>query len=63
MSYLLSYRIKPYIPYYNLVLCKLLRYEIRPFDDNAGHTADLRIAIFLDKKGNEKEAIAQVMWK
>jgi hypothetical protein len=42
---------------------KFLRYEDRPFDDNAGHTATLRIAIFKDKHGVAQEMVAQVVWK
>lgn len=54
--------IKPYIPVYCRPPNKLIRYEMRPFDDGAGHTGMLRVAIFLDKKKHHREMVAQVRW-
>ena len=51
-----------YIPIYSRAPNKLLRYEIRQFEDLNGLKAEIRWAIFLDKKGQEYEMIAQVKW-
>jgi hypothetical protein len=52
----------PYHPIYHRAPNKFLRYENRRFDDGAGHTATMRIAIFKDKSGAEQEMTAQVIW-
>jgi hypothetical protein len=53
---------KPHIPVYHRPPNKFIRYEIKPFDDGAGHTATLRIAVFKDKHGDTQEMVAQVIW-
>lgn len=52
----------PHLPIYHRPPNKFLRYEERRFDDGAGHTGTLRIAVFLDKSGKEREETAQVIW-
>jgi hypothetical protein len=54
--------IKPFLPHYHRPPNKFVRYYEKRFDDGAGHTATLRIAVFLNKKGKEEECVAQVMW-
>lgn len=56
-------KIEPFIPVYSRGKNKLLRYEIRHFDDGVGHLADLTIAIYLDKNNEEQEMVARVKWK
>lgn len=51
-----------FLPIYHRAPNKFIRYEERRFDDGAGHTATMRIAIFKDKNGAEQEMTAQVMW-
>lgn len=54
--------IVPHYPTYAKAPNKLLRYELRPFDDGYGHTGQVRVAIFLDKNKKEQEMDAQVLW-
>jgi hypothetical protein len=51
-----------FIPFYKAHPNRFDRYEIRTFDDGAGHTATLRIALFYDKNKKAKEMVAQVIW-
>lgn len=53
----------PYLPRYCTPPNKLLRYEMEPFDDGDGNGGEVRIAIFLDKKGKEQRYEAQVIWQ
>lgn len=51
-----------YRPVYTSPPNTFLRYEVREFDDGAGHCAKIRYALFLDKNAKQKEMVAQVMW-
>jgi hypothetical protein len=51
-----------FLPIYTRPPNKLLRYELRNFDDKAGNTGKLRLAIYNDKHGKQQEAVAQVLW-
>lgn len=55
-------KIKPHLPVYTTPPNKLVKYIEEPFDDGCGHTAIVRTAVFLDKKGVEKTMVAQVIW-
>lgn len=55
-------KIESYIPIYNRPPNKLIKYKYQEFDDGIGHTAQLKIAQFLDKNKKEKEMIAIVNW-
>ena len=55
-------KVEPYYPVYHRHPNKFLRYEEKRFDHGNGITGTLRIAHFLDKKGNECEMTAQVIW-
>lgn len=54
--------IKPFIPIWNDKKNKLIRFDVRPFDDGVGHTAQITYAIFLDKNKEEQEMVAYVKW-
>jgi hypothetical protein len=56
-------QIEVHKPVYSSPPNKLLRYEESDFDDGAGHQAIIRTAIYLNKHGQEKTMVAQVMWK
>ena len=53
---------EPYIPTYHRKPNKFLRYEERRFDDGDGHTGTVRIAVYQDRNGNQREETAQVIW-
>lgn len=55
--------IKSHLPIYSRPPCKLIRYEIRDFNDGAGNGGQRRIAIYFDKHSNQKEMIAQTIWQ
>ena len=55
-------QITPYIPYYCFRPNKLIRYYQKRFDDGAGHTATLNIAVYENKHKEIVEAVAQVIW-
>ncbi len=55
-------KIKPFIPLWNKEGNKLIQFEDRLFDDNAGHIGVLTVAIFKTKKGEHKEMDAWIKW-
>lgn len=55
-------KIETFLPIYTRPPNKLLRYELSNFDDKAGNTAKLRIAIYTDKRGKQQEVVSQVLW-
>ncbi len=60
----LGYRFRgePFIPNWNRGKNSLLRYDVRLFDDGAGHTAQITYVLFLDKHKEEQESVAYVKW-
>jgi hypothetical protein len=56
-------KVKPYHPYYCSPPNKLIRYEVRDFDDGHGNGGKCRWAIYTDKKGKQCEMVAQVIWE
>lgn len=52
----------PYLPVYHRSPNKFLRYDERRFDDGAGHAGTVRIALYQDKNGKQREETAQVIW-
>jgi hypothetical protein len=55
-------KITPFIPYYCFRPNKFIRYYQKRFDDGAGHTATLNIAVYENKHKEIVEAVAQVIW-
>ena len=55
-------KIKPFLPYYIASPNKFVRYYQKRFDDGAGHTATLNIAVYINKHKETVEAVAQVIW-
>ena len=51
-----------YIPVYCRLPNKFIKYEERRFDDKVGHSGIKRVAIFTNKKKQQCEMTAQVMW-
>lgn len=54
---------EPHLPKYCRKPNKLLRYELEPYDDGAGHGGQIRVAVFLDKNGKEKRTTAHYLWQ
>jgi len=54
--------VNPYIPIYKRPPNQFIKYELRPFDDKAGHIGSERVAIFRDKGGAIREMVAQMIW-
>ena len=62
-----SYYLEPVIPLWFRGKNQFLRHEFRPFHTNIrgwgkGRHGTAKYAIYLDKNGNEKEEVAQVIW-
>jgi len=55
-------KITPFLPYYIAPPNKFVRYYDKRFDDGVGHTATLRIAVYVNKHKETVETVAQVMW-
>ena len=54
--------IEPHYPFYARPPNKVVRYYYKDFDDGVGHTAKLRIVVYINKHGKECEEVAQVIW-
>ena len=55
-------KITPFLPYYIAPPNKFIRYYQKRFDDGAGHTAILNIAVYTNKHKETVETVAQVIW-
>ena len=51
-----------YVPVWKRAPNKFLRYELKDLDDGAGNVGHIRVAIYMDKNGNQKSETAQVIW-
>jgi len=53
---------KVFLPVYCRPPNKLIGYDLKRFDDNAGHTGTVRIANYIDKNGKRQQQDAQIIW-
>lgn len=53
---------KVFLPIYCRPPNKLISYDLKRFDDNAGHAGAVRVATYIDKNGKRQQQDAQIIW-